>query len=102
MDSRPESEATFGLAGRPAEAALFAPGGPDADSTGFVEEVALMQDAAAVLAARQRLDALLLQLAATPFDAAACHGMRAYLAGPVHRAQAAYARLCAAAGPRAF
>ena len=55
---------------------------------------ALLRDAAAVLSARRDLDALLAQLAAQPFSAAAYGGLRAWLAGPADRALAAYQRLC--------
>lgn len=58
----------------------------------------LLRDAAAVLTARRELDALLVQLTAAPFSAAAYDGLRTYLAGPGRRAQAAYARVCASTG----
>ena len=61
---------------------------------------AMLRDAAAVLAARRRLDALLAQLAAQPFSASAYSGLRAYLAGPADRALAAYQRVCAATATR--
>ena len=60
-----------------------------------VDDVELLRDAAALLTARQELDALLVQLAAAPFSGAAYDGLRAYLAGSGRRAQAAYARVCA-------
>jgi hypothetical protein len=58
----------------------------------------LLRDAAALLTARRELDALLVQLTAAPFSAAAYEGLRAYLAGSGRRAQAAYARVCASTG----
>jgi hypothetical protein len=61
-------------------------------------DVDLLRDAAALLTARQELDALLVQLTAAPFSAAAYDGLRAYLAGSGRRAQAAYARVCASTG----
>jgi hypothetical protein len=62
---------------------------------GLEEDQELLRDAAAVLVARRRLDALLTQLAAQPFSASAYSGLRAYLAGPADRALAAYQRVCA-------
>lgn len=56
----------------------------------------LLQDAAADVAARQELDALVGQLCAQPFNPATHSGLRAYLAGPAGRACAAYERVCAA------
>jgi hypothetical protein len=63
-----------------------------------VDGVDLLRDAAALLTARQELDALLVQLATAPFSGAAYDGLRAYLAGSGQRAQAAYARVCASTG----
>ena len=62
------------------------------------DDVDLLRDAAALLTARQELDALLVQLATAPFSGAAYDGLRAYLAGSGQRAQAAYARVCASTG----
>jgi hypothetical protein len=61
-------------------------------------DVDLLRDAAALLTARQELDALLVQLTAAPFCAAAYDGLRTYLAGSGRRAQDAYARVCASTG----
>jgi hypothetical protein len=61
-------------------------------------DVGLLRDAAALLTARQELDALLVQLTAAPFSATAYDGLRAYLAGSGRRTQVAYARLCASTG----
>ena len=62
------------------------------------DDVGLLRDAAALLTARQELDALLVQLTAAPFSATAYDGLRAYLAGSGRRAQAAYARVSASTG----
>jgi hypothetical protein len=57
--------------------------------------VALLRDAATLVTARMRLDGLLLQLAANPFDPAAYRGLRSYLVGPGVLALAAYERVSA-------
>ena len=62
------------------------------------DDLDLLRDAAALLTARQELDALLVQLTTAPFSGAAHDGLRAYLAGSGRRAQAAYARLCSSTG----
>lgn len=64
------------------------------------DDGALLRDAATVLTARRRLDALLVQLTTHPFNAAAYDGLRAYLAGPADRAAAAYVRVRAATAGR--
>ena len=62
------------------------------------DDLDLLRDAAALLTARQELDALLVQLTTAPFSGAAYDGLRAYMAGSGRRAQAAYARLCSSTG----
>jgi hypothetical protein len=57
--------------------------------------LALLRDAATLVTARMRLDGLLLQLAANPFDAAAYRGLRSYLVGPGALALTAYERVSA-------
>jgi hypothetical protein len=57
--------------------------------------MALLRDAASLLTARRRLDGLLLQLAANPFDPAAYRGLGSYLGGPGALALAAYERVSA-------
>jgi len=75
--------------------------GPDAltaaleDSDDVSAGVALLRDAATLVTARMRLDGLLLQLAANPFDPAACRGLGSYLLGPGALALAAYERVSA-------
>ena len=71
--------------------------GDDADPEDTAE---LLRDAAIVVAARQQLDVLLVQLAAQPFSLTACAGLRAYLETTADRAQAAYSRVCAASSVR--
>ncbi len=58
-------------------------------------DLTLLRDAATVLTARQRLDGLLLQLAANPFDPVAYRGLGSYLVGPGALALAAYERVSA-------
>lgn len=67
---------------------------------GCDEDGALLHDAATVLTARRRLDALLVQLVSQPFNAATYDGLRTYLAGPADRACAAYVRVRAATAGR--
>ena len=57
----------------------------------------LLHDAATLVMARQRLDGLLLQLTANPFDPTACRSLDSYLAGPGVLALAAYERVSARA-----
>lgn len=56
-------------------------------------DLALLRDAATLVTARQRLDGLLLQLAANPFDPVAYRGLGSYLVGPGVLALAAYERV---------
>jgi hypothetical protein len=58
-------------------------------------DVALLRDAATLVTARRRLDGLLLQLAANPFDPAAYRSLGSYLVGPGALALAAYERVSA-------
>ena len=58
-------------------------------------DVALLRDAATLVTARRRLDGLLLQLAANPFDRAAYRGLGSYLVGPGALALAVYERVSA-------
>jgi hypothetical protein len=58
-------------------------------------DMALLRDAATLVTARRRLDGLLLQLAANPFDPAAYRGLGSYLVGPGALALAAYERVSA-------
>lgn len=62
-------------------------------------DVALLRDAATLVTARRRLDGLLLQLAAHPFDRAAYRGLGSYLVGPGALALAAYERVSASTVP---
>jgi hypothetical protein len=58
-------------------------------------DVALLRDAATLVTARRRLDGLLLQLTANPFDRAAYRSLGSYLVGPGALALAAYERVSA-------
>lgn len=65
------------------------------DSEDVSADVTLLRDAATLVTARRRLDGLLLQLAANPFDPAAYRGLGSYLVGPGALALAAYERVSA-------
>jgi hypothetical protein len=95
-----------GRSGRPEGAAPLravpgvAPGprtyGPDGIGElegGVREDVALLRDAETLVTARRRLDGLLLQLAANPFDPIAYRGLSSYLVGPGVLALAASERV---------
>ncbi len=68
----------------------------DGDGADPEDTAELLRDAAIVVAARQQLDVLLVQLAAQPFSHTACAGLREYLETTADRAQAAYSRVCSA------
>lgn len=55
---------------------------PDGGAEDVREDLALLRDAATLVTARQRLDGLLLQLIAHPFDRAAYRDLGSYLVGP--------------------
>ena len=83
------------VAGRTAARAVGAVGAGDDDPTSRAVSGALPRDAAAALAAGQRLDVLRLQLAAQLCGSAGWSGLRSHLAGLAQRAPATQDRLCA-------
>jgi hypothetical protein len=72
----------------------------DADGADPGDAAELLRDAAIVVAARQQLDVLLVQLAAQPFSHTACARSAVDLETTADRAQAAYRRVCSAPSVR--
>lgn len=60
------------------------------DAKAMQQDQSLLREAATLMAARRRLDGLLLQRTANPFDPAAYRGPGSYLVGPRVHALAAY------------